>query len=96
MIDLLVDSNNDLQIVNGDLLIGKSDGQHQKFLLMLEPGSVKEFPSVGVGITNFLESEDDGEMIAEIRKQFTGDGLAINKVLVENGKIAIDANYTNG
>jgi hypothetical protein len=95
MKDLMLNSNGDLQITNNDLVIGESDQQHQKLLLIAEPGSIKEFPTVGVGLANFLEGEDDGLMMQTIRNQFDADGMTINSISVDNGKIKIDANYRN-
>lgn len=97
MIDILTDEQMDLMadFYTYDIVLGESDSQQQKILLIAEPGSLKQFPNVGVGIGNFLESEDTGEMFLEIRKQFSGDGLVMKNISINEGKISIDASYSN-
>lgn len=93
MKDILLDTNFDLLIKDGDIVIGDSDDQNKSLLLLCAKGDFKEFPDVCVGIENFLESEDPAELIREIKAQYTGDGMRVKKVIVENGKINIDAAY---
>jgi hypothetical protein len=97
MIDILLDEHMALMrdFYTYDLVVGESDKQQQNLLLITEPGSLKQFPNVGVGLFNFLESEDVGEMFAEIRKQFSGDGLVINSISITNKKVSINASYSN-
>jgi hypothetical protein len=93
MKDLLLDTDFDLLIKDGDFVIGESDEQNKSLLLLCVKGDFKEKPDVCVGIENYLESEDPAEMIREIKAQFTGDGMNVRQVLIENGKINIDAKY---
>lgn len=94
MNDILLDTNSDLQIINGDFVCGQSDGQNQVLLLATDKGEWKENPTVGVGLFGFLEDEGPANLFSEIRAQFTADGLTINelKVLPDN-KLGIDAKY---
>lgn len=93
MTDLILNNDNDLQIIDDDLLTGFSQKQQQQILLIAEPGSIKQYPNVGVGVGNFFESEKVQGLLAEIRNQFTADGITINSLAVVNGKIKIDGNY---
>jgi hypothetical protein len=95
MIDILLDtSSNDLLIDStGNLKIGNSDQQHQALLLLLDKGSLKENPDTGVGTFKYLEAEDPGTFLREVRMQFAGDGMQINKLVFDNNQLLIDAPY---
>jgi len=93
MNDFLIDDNTDLQIANGDLVVGLSDEQHQELLLICEKGSFKENVMVGVGATNYIEDEDQSNLLTEIRRQFLADGMMIKTLSVSNNKLIIDAGY---
>lgn len=81
MQDILLQPDDfDFLIKDGDFTIGMSDNQHQALLLMLDKGSLKENPITGVGAFKQLESEDRAAFLREIRRQFTGDGLDIDKI----------------
>jgi len=93
MKDFLIDSEGDLLIQNGDLVVGTSDDQNKDILLVTDKGSFKENPQVGVGLQNYLEAEDSGDLLAEIRKQFTADGMVIDKSQMVNGQFILNAHY---
>ena len=95
MIDILLDTtSNDLLIDStGNLKIGNSDQQHQALLLLLDKGSLKENPDTGVGTFKFLEAEDAGAFLSEVRMQFTADGMQINQIVFDNNQLLIDAPY---
>ncbi|PZP38143.1 MAG: oxidase [Pseudopedobacter saltans] len=96
MQDILLDENYDLQIANGDLVVGYSDLQHQELLLVLPKGSLNEFPNATVGIEDFLNDNNVEDMCGEIRRCFTGDGMKVNKVNYseQTGDLNYDANYS--
>lgn len=94
MNDFLLDSTGDLQILNGDIVIGFSDDQNKEILLVTDKGSFKENPEVGVGLQSFLEAEDSSsDLQAEIRKQFTADGMTIDQLAIANGNYNLNAHY---
>lgn len=93
MKDILLDEDNDLVIQNGDFKIGISDEQHKKLLLISDKGTFKQYPDVGVGIFGYLQDESTADLFREIRLQFTSDGMKVNSIRMENGKIVINANY---
>lgn len=93
MIDFLLNDNGEMLVGNGDFVTGQSDLQQQKLLLIFEKGSLKEFPTTGVGAFTFLEAETAAELLREINIQFTGDGMDVNGLSLDNGKINVDANY---
>lgn len=90
--DILLDENMDLaEGEDFDLLEGESLGQHQQLLLLCPKGSFKENPDTGVGLMNYLESENPEEMFATIRRQFADDGMQIKALGIKEGKIYITA-----
>ncbi len=93
MTDILLDTDGDLLIVEGDLVIGESTSQHQQLLLITHQGEWKQNPKLGVGIEDFLNNEDINAMMNEINYQFTQDGMKVNSTNMLNGKLYIDAKY---
>lgn len=93
MKDFLIDMTAGNLFENGDIKTGESDRQNQHLLMVCEKGSFKEFPATCVGAATFLEGEDPAAFVREIRTQFTGDGMTVNKILFEGNKLKVDANY---
>lgn len=94
MTDFLLDRlTGDLAFANGTIKTGDSDEQNQRLLLVCEKGSIKEFPDSCVGAVTYLDSEDDEGFLREIREQFTQDGMTVNKIVLEDNKVKVDANY---
>lgn len=94
MTDILLDELGDLTFNNGDLVIGRSNEQHQKHILIANKGEYKEFPEVGVGIIDMLNNEAYTETLIETKKQLQYDGMSIKNVSYnEEGKLIIDGNY---
>ena len=92
--DYLLDDDFDLKIANGDFVVGESTAQHQQLLLLLEKGELRQYPRTGVGIKNFLNDDNLGDLYQEIHKQFKADGLNIEKLKIYNdGRVDVDAKY---
>lgn len=93
--DLMLDDDNDLMDAANDWLEIESSEQHQALLLHTNKGEWKESPQVGVGIVGFLEQEDTGGLLSEISQQFIADGMNVEQVVIENGKIQVNATYNS-
>lgn len=94
MQDFLTDTDGELALDSGDLKIGLSDDQHKKHLIIFEKGSLKEFPTACVGAYRQLENETKSELLREINIQFSGDGMKMKGVQVnDQGIINVDASY---
>ena len=92
--DIILDDTLDVACVNGDLKIGDSSRQHQSVLLKALPASFKQNPSVGIGIEMYLLDESQTTLFKEIRRQFTADGMTVNKISQNSdGNIIIEAKY---
>ncbi len=93
MKDILLGSNRDLLVVNGDFVIGDSDEQQQNMLLITKKGELKQNPDVGVGLSSFLKDDDTGSLITEVNRQFTKDGMIVRAVKYVKEILSIDASY---
>lgn len=77
--DFLLDTDGDLLIKDGDLVIGPSDGQHIKDIMQSVPGWWKEFPLVGFNPFQFLNSRTSVQQQKQIaRQQLEGDGFVVD------------------
>ncbi|WP_291122798.1 hypothetical protein [Flavobacterium sp. UBA6046] len=94
MTDILLDDTLDLQIVDGDFVIGESTAQHQKLLILADKGEFKDVPMRGVGARRFLEDSDPSNLAREIRTEFVADGMTVSKIQIASDlTIQVDANY---
>ncbi|OWK99256.1 hypothetical protein AP75_01860 [Kaistella haifensis DSM 19056] len=94
MNDFLLDKNNDLQISDGDFVVGESTYQHQKHLLMAEKGQYKQNPTIGVASKNYVERESPDEYARAIRQEFIRDGMKVHTlVITADLELSIDAEY---
>lgn len=93
--DILWDDDMDIRTpVNGNLL-GVSDLQHQKTILLSQIGENRMYPKLAVGIQNYLGDDNEAGLLAsEIQKNFESDGMNVKKVKLNyNGQLEIIAPY---
>lgn len=81
-IDYLHDSD-DLKIADGDFAKGESTMQHQSLLVRLKKGELRQFPKTGVGIEDFLQDDNPGDVHVEIQKQLEADGMVIRDIQLQ-------------
>lgn len=94
MIDILINSEGDIEFTNGDLNTGFSDYQHQEHILIANKGEYKEFPALGVGLEGMLDDDEITGFLIEVKKNLEYDGMKINNVKFnENGNLDIDGYY---
>ena len=95
MDDILLSPDFDLLIQNGDFVIGESSVQNQQLILVLEPGSLKSNPSVGVGLGSYINDDQSYEALKKaIQQQFEADGMTISSLKVDSkNNIEIKAQY---
>lgn len=92
MLDLKKE-NGDVVIAGDDLVVAYSDNQHRADLLLWEKGSVKQYLDAGVGAATFIESEDPAGLLKEVSLQYTADGMDVQKIGLQDGKLVIEAPY---
>lgn len=92
--DYLLDSEFDLRIENGDFVVGESTAQHQQILLLENKGENRQFPRTNVGIVNYINDDNLGDMYQETIKQFKGDGMDVQRLeIYPDGRMNVDAKY---
>lgn len=96
--DILIGDDNDLIFDGGDIKIGASDKQSMRSTINAWPGWWKEFPSVGVGISKYLNSSGKNQEIQRnIKLQLESDGFDVVTIIANNtpnGEFDIQANAT--
>lgn len=83
----------DVLCTGGDFAVSDATLQHQKDLLDAGKGEYKESPTVGVGIYEYLNSEDPSDLIREIKDQFLKDGMDVNYIKATPEELNINAQY---
>lgn len=61
--DILLDSNNDLQVVAGDFVIGESLLQEVGIILQMSQGELKSDPFIGANLTTMVRGLQNNEKI---------------------------------
>jgi len=92
--DIRIDQQFDLVFEDGDFALGDSTEQNQMLILLSVPGEFKQFPTIGVGLEDYLNDERPGNLMESIRKNFLLDGMHLKRfTITEKGELDIDAAY---
>lgn len=79
MDDILV--NEDISIKDGDLVVGDSDGQNIEFIITAKPGHFYQFPTLGVGIVDEINSSISKQALRiKIKNNLEADNYRINRI----------------
>jgi len=92
--DLILDSNNDLTIENGDFAIGESDSQNIQAMIQASKGQFYENPLFGYGILSKINSpvRKAAEKRA-LRQEAKKDNYDVTTLIISDDlEITIDAN----
>ena len=85
-LQIKVERNNEGLIMSG-FVLGDVTLQNQAFILLAQKGEYKINPTIGVGIVDEINNNEELEVLHEIRKQFEADGQKIKVLEIKNGKI---------
>lgn len=88
--DILLDDNNDLQIQNGDFVIGDNDLQLAKHVLTAFKGEYKNAPTVGVGIALLKGGQLTQRFKREVQLQLESQGLTLKGILFDGEELNIE------
>lgn len=91
--DLIISPKRELGLITSGFVIGDVTRQNQKLIINSAKGEIKEDPLVGVGIGNFLETNDNGGLAREIRSQLWQDGQQVKEILVQIPYVRVEASY---
>lgn len=88
---LLHSETNDIVLRNGTMAIGTTDDQNAQLIVLAEKGEFKEYPQLGVGISQFLKSSGrDNELLRTIRVQLALDGIRPKQLTYQNKQLHIE------
>lgn len=93
MKDILLSTENDLQITNGDFAVGEGLNQQVGLLMLLNKGELKQHPLTGVGIYELINTERVEDIKNAAREQLKDDGLKLRTLELTDNKIYITAEY---
>lgn len=93
-VDLLLDSDFDLLIQDGDLVAGDATRQHQALLLLTEKGENREFPTRGVGLQSWMNDDVSFQDVKrEIKREFERDGMKVEQVSASGSGLQVEGRY---
>ncbi len=93
MQDVILGSNQDLKIHNGDFAIGDSTEQNVELIFISTPGEWKEHIETGVSIERAANGNLDRFLDRTIRVQMEADGYKISKLAITETGVSIDGSY---
>lgn len=92
--DFLNDGDGDLLIKDGDLVIDDSGAQHEMDMFLTGRGEIREFPTIGIGLFDWIDDDNLGDLPHIIQEQFEKDSATVNKLRVyDDGTIDRDIKY---
>jgi hypothetical protein len=89
--DILLDSDNDLKISNGDFVFGESDQQHIELILKTNPNDWKESPIVGAALVKSVAGNLTGFVKRKVTVQLEADGYALDTITENENGINVTA-----
>ncbi|MBF0575544.1 hypothetical protein [Dysgonomonas sp. GY617] len=98
----LIFNDNKLNIYSGaetDFLIKAAKGQNEVFLLKAMAGNLYQYPTIGVGLIEFLHGNFENSGLAEkLQSEFKNDQMVINNAYMdsETGELFLEVEEKNG
>jgi hypothetical protein len=83
MMDMALDSNEDIDIQNGDFTIAESTAQHQRQLIFNNKGDFKENPSICAGVFQYFDDERLQNLVRAVTVEFNRDGMDVTEVTLK-------------
>ena len=90
--DIKVVRDSEGKILQG-LYVGDVTKQNTAIILYMQPGELKEQPTVGVGINNMLLDRDYLLYKHKIRQQLSAEGMQVDYLEINHQNIKINASY---
>ncbi|WP_304721303.1 hypothetical protein [uncultured Alistipes sp.] len=94
--DLAVSARRDgAGLIAQGLEVGTATFQNQALILQAAKGEFKEYPTLGVGISDILGDDEMTGWKREIALQLEADGMKVKTVDLDlkNNKLTVDAEY---
>ena len=93
MTDLILTQDYDLQIKNGDFVIGDSQEQNVELMLMSKQGEFKLNPEAGCNILSAKNGVIGRLLDREIRIQLEADGFQLENLTITEKGIDVSGTY---
>ncbi len=93
--DIKLDNTGDIDFTDGDLNFTDGTSQHATDLIIQAKGESKAAPLFGIGIRDYLMSENNGDYLRETRIQLQKLGMNVNDIKIVDEQIQLDASYVN-
>lgn len=93
MTGLLLTSDYDLSIGVGGLQLGETTPQNQALIIRCHKGELKEFPALGVGLSDMLLDHNPLYWRGRIREALELDGQSVQSIKITSSSIIVDAHY---
>jgi hypothetical protein len=84
-----VDDSYDLLIENGDFVIGNSHVQHVRHIFAAHPGTYKQYPKLGIGIKDDINSPMDQSLIRKVQIHLKSDGYKPQNIKIVQSAIVV-------
>lgn len=92
--DILLGSDYDLLVKDGDFVTGDVLTQQQALLLATGEGEWKQSAVTGVGMQTYLNDESEAELFRKVRIQFRNDNLSVTRLRKQtDGTLIIQAQH---
>lgn len=91
--DYLLDDDGDLLIQDGDFVVGTSDNQHIRDILVSFQGEWKQFPLIGAGIITAISSLNPHNQNNNAKAHLQSGGYQLDLINIftdESGKLKIN------
>lgn len=93
MIAISLNSDYDLEVSGGTLALMETTAQNQALILSMHQGELKEYPLVGVGLSDIVNDHDLDEWKRKITEQLEEDGQRIDTLEITSDGLTIEAEY---
>lgn len=93
MRDFLQDTNGDLDVSTGDIVMCDASLQHQRDVLLTRPGALKHVPARGVGIEDYFNDDSAEDLLRKTRQELIKDGVKVLSISNNSGKIEVIGYY---
>jgi hypothetical protein len=90
--DILLDTDRDLLLKNGDLVFDEADSQNIETLVILNQGDLKDNPLVGCNSFKLINGKVDPTAVKRaISIQLTGDGFQDQEISFNGAELYVSA-----